>query len=413
MELKIIENNIKNHLEKLAKFTKTPDNGITRLAFSEEAKKTADYLYREMDKLKLETKEDNAANVTGRLNAENNDKPCIIIGSHYDSVQNGGNFDGIAGIVCGLEIVRLIKENNIKMKYPLEITGLNDEEGARFGNGFLGSKAILGLVDTGELHQYKDKDGITISQAITDYGLNPDMVNSDSKSPEDIKCFIEIHPEQGRILEINNKELGIVDNIVGMQRYIIEIDGRADHAGTTPMDIRIDSMEIASKIISKIPDMARAEKNGSVATVGYIENYPNAVNIIPEKTVFTVDIRSKNNNSVEKIAGQIKNELKTTCKKYSTQFKITQKLNEKAVRLNETLNNKIENIIKSKNYTYQHIDSGAGHDSLCFAKHVDTTMLFVPSKNGRSHTKEEWTDYEYLAKAVNVVYNLVLEMNIF
>lgn len=410
-DLKKVELKVKEHLEKISKFTSTPGEGITRLAFSLEARKTADYINDEMKKIGLETSEDPAGSIKGKLNSIDNNKASLIIGSHYDSVKNGGNFDGIAGIICGLEIARMVKESNIKLKYPLEIIGFNDEEGARFGNGFFGSKAMLGKVDLDDLHKYKDEDDLSIYQAVTRYGLKPEKITEMSRKPDTIKSFIEIHVEQGPVLENNKIDIGIVEGIVGMQRYIVDIDGRADHAGTTPMDMRVDAMEVASKVITSIGDLARSEQNGTVATVGFIKNYPNVINIVSERVQFGIDIRSRENKSIKKIVNKIKDKLAVLCKEYNTKYSIECKLSEEPVDLNQGLNKVISEICKEKDYSYQKINSGAGHDSLSMAKYVDTAMLFVPSRGGRSHCKEEWTDYKYFAKGIDIVYQLVLDLN--
>jgi len=411
MDLKKIGLKVKEHLEKIASFTATPGEGITRLAFSLEARKTVNYINNEMKKIGLETAEDYAGSIKGRINGVDDNKAAIIIGSHYDSVKNGGNFDGIAGVICGLEIARLVKENNIKLKYPLEIIGLNDEEGARFGNGFFGSKAMLGGIDLVDLHKYKDEDGISIYQAMDEYGLNPESLKGMSREAKTIKSFIEIHVEQGPVLENNRKDIGVVEGIVGMQRYIIEIDGRADHVGTTPMDMRVDAMEVASRMISGVGDLARSEGNGTVATVGFIKNYPNVINIVPKKVQFSLDIRSRDNGAIERIANKVEQRLTDLSKEYDTEYSIECKLSEYPVDLDKSLIKAMSEVCEAKGYNYQKINSGAGHDSLFMAKYVDTAMLFVPSQGGRSHCKEEWTDYRYFAKAVDVVYQLLLDLN--
>ena len=410
-DLSEIKMKVKEYLERLSYFTATPGHGITRLSFSKEARQTVNYIKDVMEEIGLDVCEDYAGSVIGKLKGADENAPSIIIGSHYDSVKCGGNFDGIAGIICGLEIARKLKENNVKLKYPLEIMGINDEEGIRFGTGFFGSKAMLGMITSDDLLKYKDQDNISIYQAIKEYGLQPEKVVEMFRNPDTIKSFIEIHIEQGPILENNKKDIGVVEYIVGMQRYIISIDGRADHAGTTPMNMRIDAMETASKVISNIGEWARNENNGTVATVGYIKAFPNAINIIPEKAEFSVDIRSKDNKSIETVFNKIIENIKSLCCEYGTKYTIEPKLSELPVKLNDKLIEQISEICDEKGYKHQKIDSGAGHDSLVMAKYVDTSMVFVPSKGGRSHCMEEWTDYEYLARAIDVIYNLVLNIN--
>lgn len=410
-DLSEIKLNIEEHLEKLSHFTATPGRGITRLPFSKEGRETVNYIKNSMEQMDLQVCEDYAGSIIGKIEGLDSSLPAIMIGSHYDSVKCGGKFDGIAGIVCGLEVARKLKENNIKLKYPLEIIGINDEEGVRFGTGFFGTKAMLGMITLNDLLKYKDENNISIYEAMKEYGLQPEKIVDMSRNLNTIKSFIEIHIEQGPILENNKKDIGIVENIVGMQRYIITIIGRPDHAGSTPMNMRIDAMETASKVISNIGNLARSEGNGTVATVGYIKAFPNAVNIIAEKVEFTVDIRSKDNKSIERVFNKISENIKKLCFKYGTSYNIEPKLSELPVKLNDKLIETMLEICNKKSYKYQKIDSGAGHDSLVMAKYVDTAMVFVPSRKGRSHCIEEWTDCKYLAQAVDIVYDLIVHMN--
>jgi len=410
-DLNEIKLKVQEYLEQLSYFTATPEHGITRLPFSKEARQTVDYLKNIMKEIGLDVSEDNAGSVIGKFNSEEDNTPSIIIGSHYDSVKCGGNFDGIAGIICGLEVARKLKEKNIKLKYSLEVMGINDEEGVRFGTGFFGTKAMMGMITLDDLSKYKDENNISIYQAMKEYGLQPKKIVDMSRNTNTIKSFIEIHIEQGPILENNKKDIGVVEYIVGMQRYIISIFGRADHAGSTPMEMRSDAMETASKVIGNIGEWARSENNGTVATVGYIKSFPNAINIIPEKVEFSVDIRSKDSKSIKRVFDKISENIKMLCSEYGTKYAIESKLSELPAKLNDKLMEQISTICHEKGYKNQKIDSGAGHDSLVMSKHVNTAMVFVPSKGGRSHCMEEWTDYEDLAKVIDVIYKLVLDLN--
>lgn len=399
-----IKLNIEKHLKALSKFNSTIDNGVTRFPFTEEAKEAVEYLKNEMDKIGLTTRIDESGAVIGRL--EGKEKKTIIIGSHYDSVKNGGAFDGIAGVVCGIEIARILKENDCTPKYSLEVIGTNDEEGARFKSGFFSSKAMLGELSVTDLKNLKDSNNVSIYEAMKNYGLDPEVIKKAARSLEDIKAFIEIHIEQGPILENNKKDIGIVDTIVGMQRYIVSIQGRADHAGTTPMNMRIDAVEIASKIISNIGDIAR-EYRDAVATVGSTKVLPGEINTIAENVTFSIDIRSTKKQVLDSIYSKIMDLIKETTSSYESKFKVSNTLSVEPVNMNESLKERIEDSCIKREFSYEHINSGAGHDSLPMANSVDTAMIFVPSKKGRSHCKEEFTSYEHLAKATLVALDLV------
>lgn len=399
-----IAKNIEKHLKVLREFTATSGNGVTRFPFTKESKMAVQYLEDEMKKIGLETRIDESGAIIGRL--EGKEKRTIIIGSHYDSVKYGGEFDGIAGIVCGLEIARLLKEKDFSSKYSIEIIGTNDEEGARFKSGFLSSKAMLGQLKTSDLRELKDADNISIYDAMKEYGLNPEVIHEAKRNIDDIKAFLEIHIEQGPILETHERDIGIVDTIVGMQRYMVTIQGRADHAGTTPMDMRIDAVEAAAKIISGIGDIARAYEN-SVATVGSMNVFPNEINTIAQNVSFSIDIRSTKQEVVNSIYEKIRGHIENIARRYGVKYSIINTLSVNPVDMNEGLKEKIEKSCIKRNYSYEHINSGAGHDSLPMAEAVDTAMIFVPSKAGRSHCREEFTSYEHLAKATLVALDAV------
>lgn len=399
-----IKLNIEKHLKSLSHFSSTIGNGVTRFPFTKEAREAVEYLKDEMEKIGLITRIDASGAVIGRL--EGKEKKSILIGSHYDSVKNGGEFDGIAGVVCGIEVARLLKEKDIIPKYSLEIIGTNDEEGARFKSGFFSSKAMLGDLKVSDLKDFKDSDNISIYEAMKNYGLDPEAINEAARSLEDIKAFIEIHIEQGPVLENHKKDIGIVDTIVGMQRYIVSIRGRADHAGTTPMDMRLDAVEVASKIISNIGDIARLYKD-AVATVGSIKVLPNEINTIAENVTFSIDIRSTKQEVIDSIYSKIMNLIEETTNLFQSKFKVSNTLFVKPVNMNESLKERIEDSCIKREFSYEYINSGAGHDSLPMASAVDTAMIFVPSKKGRSHCKEEFTSYEHLAKATLVALDVV------
>lgn len=396
--------NIEKHLKALREFTSTSGNGVTRFPFTKEAKMAVKYLENEMKKIGLQTRIDESGAIIGRL--EGKEKRTIIIGSHYDSVKYGGEFDGIAGVVCGLEVARLLKEKDFSSKYSIEIIGTNDEEGARFKSGFFTSKAMLGQLKTSDLKEFKDADNISIYDAMKGYGLNPEAIQEAKRNLDEIKAFLEIHIEQGPILENHKKDIGIVDTIVGMQRYMVTIQGRADHAGTTPMDMRIDAVEAAAKIIASIGDIARAYED-AVATVGSMKVLPNEINTIAQNVTFSIDIRSTKQETVNFIYEKIKEQIENIERRYGAKYSIANTLSVNPVDMDEGLKEKIQESCIKRSFSYEHINSGAGHDSLPMAEFIDTAMIFVPSKDGRSHSREEFTSYEHLAKATLVALDTI------
>lgn len=409
MNTAIIASNLQSYLEKLSTFNATPGNGCTRLPFTKEARQAADYIKTLMVEVGLKVHEDQAGNVIGVLEGEDTEAPALVTGSHYDTVINGGNFDGLAGIVTGIEIARLLKENNVQLKRNFVVIAFCDEEGMRFGTGYFGSKAMLGQITLEDLN-FKDKDDVSVYEAMKEYGLVPEDVLKAKQDLSKIKAFVELHIEQGPVLDQKNIEIGLVDCIVGIQRYIVTVQGRADHAGTTPMDMRIDAVEAATKVISKIPDWAREKGEGTVATTGFVKVLPGGMNIVAEEAQFSIDIRSSNNDYINDIVAKIREELDAACTANGASWKMENKLTIVPVDLSEDMLSMLQKSCEAHGYSYQRMISGAGHDALAIGQVLDTVMVFVPSKDGRSHCPVEWTEYTDIAKAVSIVYDMIVDM---
>ena len=406
MELVKIKERISENLDTLKQFTATPGNGCTRLPFTKEARDAVNYLKSVMEEAGLEVWEDAAGNVLGVLKGEDENAPCVMMGSHYDSVTNGGDYDGIAGAVCAIEVARQLKDRGITPKRNFVAVGFCDEEGLRFGTGYFGSGAMLGNRDVAYCKNFKDTNGISIYDAMKSYGLDPEKIE-DAKWPEgSIGEFLELHIEQGPVLDAEKIQLGLVDCIVGIQRYMVTVHGRADHAGTTPMDMRLDAVDAATKVISKIPDWAREKGAGTVATTGYVKTTPGGMNIVAEKVEFTVDIRSINNDYINDITSKIRAALDYETEKMGGSYEMDNKLTITPVMLSEEMLQIMEDDCKEKGYSYKRLPSGAGHDSLEIGQVIPTVMLFVPSKDGRSHCPVEHTEYDDFAKASVIMSDL-------
>ncbi|WP_124064930.1 M20 family metallo-hydrolase [Clostridium sp. E02] len=407
MDINEVVSRITEDLEYLKQFTSTPGEGCTRLPFTPEARSAVDYLKKIMTDAGLDVREDEAGNVFGTIEGEEKELPCIMMGSHYDSVTNGGDYDGIAGIISAIEVARLMKENNKKPKHTYVVAGFCDEEGMRFGTGYFGSKAMLGQLDVEYCKHYTDKNGVSVYDAMKEYGLDPEKIEGAKWNIDKIGSFIETHIEQGPVLDSTGIELGLVEWIVGIQRFMFTVHGRSDHAGTTPMDMRKDAVDAATKVISKIPDWAREKADGTVATVGYIKTIPGGMNIVAQDVEFTVDIRSKNNDNIIDIVNKIKEALKKEVGEFDGSYDSDTKLVITPVKLSEDMLDVLEESCKERSYTYKRMLSGAGHDALAIGQILPTVMLFVPSKDGRSHCPIEFSKYSDFGKSILVAYDLV------
>ena len=404
-ELKLIEDNIIKALDALQEFTATPGCGVTRFPYSKEARDACSYLKKLMEAVGLAVRMDNSGAVIGRL--EGKSPATIMIGSHFDSVKHGGAYDGIAGVVCAIEVARLLKESGTELGYSLEVIATNDEEGARFNVRLFTGKVLLGQLTSEDLKAQVDADGVSVYQAMAAYGLKPEEIAEHKR--DDIKAFIEIHIEQGPVLEAEHKEIGIVDVIVGIKRARIRINGRADHAGTMPMHMRKDALEQATKVISKIGDRARLFRN-CVATVGYLQVEPNVMNIIPQSVTFVVDIRGVDEETIMTQYYSLLADLDKMSLESGLTYDVENLLYAEPVRMDEEIKGHFETSCIERQYDYMHLPSGAGHDAQIFGAQLPAAMLFVPSAGGRSHCPEEKSEAKDLAKAVLVAYDALQTM---
>lgn len=406
MDIDNITITLKNQLLELTRYNATPGNGVTRFPFTPEAKGATEYLRELMLKAGLEVRPDNTGSLIGRLEGEVPE--TIMIGSHLDSVKNGGAYDGIAGVVCAIETARQITANGDKLHYSLEVIATNDEEGSRFHTGLFTGKVLLGQLSVDTIKKQVDAEGVSVYQAMEAYGLQPKEIQAHVR--QDIKAFIETHIEQGPVLEAAHKNIGIVDVIVGIKRVQVTIQGRADHAGTMPMDMRKDALAMAAKIIAPLDDRAKTYPN-AVTTVGFIAVEPNIINIIPEKVSFTVDIRGTAQDVIDSLHEALLQDLERVAKQMDLQYQAELLLDAAPVEMNNQLKAYLESSCQAHSLAYMHLPSGAGHDAQIFGMEMPAAMVFVPSVNGRSHCPEEKSDEQDSALAVQVVYDTLKQIN--
>ncbi|TDL91718.1 Zn-dependent hydrolase [Vibrio vulnificus] len=394
---------IEKQINDLNEFTSTPGEGTTRLTYSKEDLLTRNYIKNKMKEHGMKVQEDGCGNIFGKLEGTLKDAPSVLLGSHFDSVPNGGAYDGPAGVIVALEVAALFAKNQLTPKYPLEIVALIEEEGARFGGGLMGSRGIVGTLSEESFKNLRDKDGIKTIEAMTKIGLDPSLPKR--RNPNSIKAFLELHIEQGPILEEKNIPIGVVEAIVGLTQFEVTIEGKAGHAGTTPMDRRTDALVAAAQIISQLPSFAIEEGEGTVITTGRLHVLPNGANVIPNKVVFSVDIRSSKEEHINNVIKRMK-ELIESYQEQGIHTTAEQLL----YMPPKVLSNEIKALLKDKSsdleIPYCSINSGAGHDAMVFSDVTDVGMLFVPSKAGLSHCPEEWSDARHLANGVQIFYEV-------
>ncbi|MEH7523729.1 Zn-dependent hydrolase [Bacillus sp. JJ1503] len=392
---------IENHIKELQKFTATPGKGVTRLTYSQEDLLARNYIKETMGEYGLVVREDGLGNIFGRLEGSIKDAPSVIVGSHFDSVPNGGAYDGAAGVVAGLEVAALFQEKGLKPKYPLEVIAMIEEEGSRFGGGLMGSRGIIGTLSEEDFKKLKDSDGISTVEAMEAIGLDSSLVKV--RDPKTMKAFLELHIEQGPILEEANIPIGVVEAIVGLTQLEVTVEGQAGHAGTTPMDRRSDALVTAARIIAQLPDLAQKEGEGTVITTGRLHVYPNGANVIPDKTIFTIDIRSGKEENVQSVLEKVQTLIQSN-QVDGIRISVKQQLYIQPKALSENVRSLLRQKSEELGIAYCSINSGAGHDAMVFSDVTEVGMIFVPSKNGLSHCPEEWSDTGHLANGVHILF---------
>ncbi|GGN94490.1 Zn-dependent hydrolase [Saccharibacillus kuerlensis] len=398
---------IERHIEAIGQFTATPGQGTTRLTYSEEDRQTREYIKAQMREYGLEVREDGFGNIFGKMEGSIEGAPSVLIGSHFDSVPNGGSYDGPAGVVAGLEVARMFRDHGLKPKYPLEAVAMIEEEGARYAGGLMGSRSMLGVLSAEQFAALTDKDGVTTIEAMTAIGLDPSLPGQ--REPGSIKAFLELHIEQGPLLEEEGIPIGVVEAIVGLAQFQITVRGSAGHAGTTPMERRADALVAASKIIARLPDTAAEQGGGTVVTTGRLHVFPNGANVIPDKVVFTVDMRAGREEDVIGVMKRVE-ELANAAAGRGIEVEIEHQLYVKPKRMSDKVRGLLEEGTKGIGAPYLLMNSGAGHDAMIFSDFTDVGMLFVPSRGGLSHCPEEWSDAVDIARAVEIFYEAAKQL---
>ncbi|MCK9217032.1 MAG: Zn-dependent hydrolase [Firmicutes bacterium] len=402
---------IKRDIENIAIITATPQKGSTRFSYSDEDRRAREYLFKEMEKLNLEIKVDGAGNIRAKYAHGNESLPSVILGSHIDTVANGGKFDGVTGVISALELIRVIKEKKVQLKRPLELIVFAEEEGSNFGITMLGSKILTGKFSLKDLKNIKTYDGITGYDVMSNFGLDVDSIGRDVLKRNDVAAMIELHVEQGGILDLEDTPIGIVKSIAGMRTYKISLKGVSNHAGTTPMYLRKDPMAGASEIISYLEEAAKEHAlPTTVGTVGKILCKPNMPNVISGEVNFYVDIRDVDPQGIEKVADALLNKTNEVAKKRGLTSSVELIGESDSVKLSSKIIEAIESSAIEENYKYKIMNSGAVHDSAMLTNFTDVGMIFVPSIGGLSHCPEERTNYEDIKLGCDLLIHAVIKL---
>lgn len=404
--LEKLQNEITGLLDVLAGKASDPTGGITRLLYTPEWVNSQNELKKIMEEAGFSVYFDEIGNLFGRLQGSEPGAGTILTGSHVDTVRNGGKLDGMFGIISGIVALRYLKSEYGAPKRSLEVVSFAEEEGSRFPFVFWGSKSFLGMAGEKDVAHLMDNDGVLFSDAISGagFGFKAGGVRND------IQKFIEIHIEQGNVLEREGLEIGVVNAIVGQRRFKVKVSGTANHAGTTPMEYRRDALYAASRMIASVTDRARACGSPLVTTAGFIEVRPNIPNVVPGEAEFSLDIRHTDSGFLRSFTEEAIAMLRNIASECGVEIEVNMWMDELPVPMSEDLVCCLKNVCESKRVNYRVMHSGAGHDAQLIAKYMPAAMLFVPSKDGVSHNPAEYTDPEYLAKGVSVLIDALYEL---
>lgn len=389
-EQEISIDRLSENLRELAEIGRQEDGGLYRMAFTQADMDGKDWLENKMKEIGLETRRDGACNVIGRWPGRQPEAPALLIGSHIDTVPCAGILDGTLGVLSGLECLRSLKEEGLEPLRPVELIAFSDEEG-RFG-GMFGSQALAGQVTPETIHGAADLDGVKLSDAMVKCGLDPWEALQARRDPESIAAYLELHIEQGPVLFEAGEQVAVVEAITGLFKWTVSLFGEANHAGTTPMPMRRDAFMGVADFAHELPRVL--DENGSErsrATIGRVELVPGSPNTVPGEARFSIDVRDTDEAVMQELATAIRKVLSAIARRRQLKFSYEEESWIHPVECESGLVDLVEAAAQDCGVRYRRMASGAAHDAQIMASVCPVAMIFVPSKDGRSHSPAEWT----------------------
>jgi len=390
--------------DELALLSSLPD-AICRLYLTPEHRRCNDTVAAWMREAGLEVWEDSAGNICGRYSAGAGEHPTLLLGSHLDTVPNAGRYDGILGVLLPLELLRQCRARGETFPFHIDVLGFGDEEGSRFGTTLLGSRALAGTWRS-QWADLLDRDGVSLGSALTAFGSDPETVASASRAGETLLGYVEIHIEQGPVLEQRRQPLGVVSGIAGARRFRVKVLGHAGHAGTIPMAMRQDALVMAAEIVQQVERIAIGFD--VVATVGQLQCFPGAVNVIPGECLLTIDIRAGDDATRDLALAAMQDAAAQRVAARGLQVSWEEIHNAPAVACASWLQTLLREVLLDMSLEPVSLVSGAGHDAMSVADITDVGMLFVRCAGGISHHPAESVSAEDVAVALAALH-LVLQ----
>ncbi len=394
-------------IRQLAAVGKLPNGGVSRIAFSTEDLLARQLVTTWMEEAGMRVRVDAAGNIIGRYDGKQPNAPALATGSHIDTVPVGGAFDGCLGVLAGIEVVRVLREHNTRLNHPLEVIVFTDEE-----RSVIGSKAMAGQIVEGADY-YCRLDGTPIQPCLAKVGGNWDQIQDAERDRRDLAAFVELHVEQGGVLEHLNLPVGVVTGVVGQYRFAVDIIGRPNHAGTTPMHLRQDALVAAAKIVLAVNQLAVETPGEQVATVGYLNVSPNATNTVPGKVDLRIDLRDLSDPHLNYLVHRLEEMIQAIAQETGTEISMRQTLHIHPTPAASHIMGTIEQVCEEMGVGYTHLPSRAGHDAQEIGRVTDMGMIFVPSRDGLSHSELEYTSPEQCADGATVLLRTFMKLDQF
>ena len=396
-------------LQKLGEFGKNPEGGVSRVGFTEADLAGRGYVMGLMREAGLEVRVDAAGNIFGTRDGTTK-LPAILFGSHIDSVPHGGNFDGDVGSLGAIEVIRALNDQKARTRHPLEVVVWSNEEGGRFYSGLFGSSAAAGFMSA-DVAQRMDEAGEKLSDWLARMGGDASRMREARIPPGTVAGYVELHIEQGAVLDEAKIPIGVVQGIVAISTRNCTATGFANHAGTTPMNRRQDALAAAAKAALAVREEVRAEPGRQVGTVGKMKAEPGAMNVIPGRVTFSVELRDLDAEKIRRIGTRILQRFAEIGKEENVQITCTPPDVDAPAMTSPVFRDVIQAAAKEAGFTTMELPSGAGHDAQNVAHFAPMGMIFVPSRRGISHSPLEYSSSEEVANGAEVLYRTILRLD--
>jgi len=398
-------NEIVGRIDKLAAISETPEH-LARIFLTKEHRAAADLILDWMRSAGMRAHLDAIGNVCGRYEGERPGLPCLMLGSHYDTVRDAGKWDGPLGLITAISCVADLHKRGRRLPFAIEVIGFADEEGVRFASTLLGSRAVAGTFVESVLGT-RDAAGISMRDALTQFGLDPHHIGAAARVRSELLAYIELHIEQGPVLEAQNLSVGVVTAIAGATRLAASLTGMAGHAGTVPMRLRRDALAGAAECIVAIEDFCKTDEGGLVGTVGYIHAAPGATNVIPGQVSFTIDIRAATDAHRKLAVADIVRQIEAIAKRRNLSLQLDVTHENRTVPCAPWLRAQVAEAIASEGFRVFELPSGAGHDGMAMIDIADVGMIFVRCRGGVSHHPDEHVELADADAGARVLLRLI------